>query len=300
MSQTRSLVQGSDCLKTIPVRVGLIVAAGEALSDTQVGALREGSSLLGNAYPSPEFVALADVSANATSETASRLGCRKFYADWRALLDDPEVNLVAVSAPLSSRAEIATAAARAGKHVYCETPLGISAEEAQAVWSAAKVHYGIVHLASYPHLRHPALERVKEIIASGEIGEVVRFHGIFNPGVPDSGVMNRPFDGMASVAQKLLGKTVAVYALPCSPVRVAHLEAHARGPNLTAANRTRLGATFVNGAVGLLETAPGAALAMRYEVHGTTGVVIYDQKQMDELRVSKTDGRHCNGDDPGC
>ena len=102
-----------------PVRVGV------------VGAGRIGTShaiLLAHRVPGAHLVGVADARVNAAQTLAGSLGCRA-YDSIDALLADPEIEAVVITASSSAHATLVTAAARAGKAVFCEKPMGMSLEE---------------------------------------------------------------------------------------------------------------------------------------------------------------------------
>ncbi|HEI8868883.1 Gfo/Idh/MocA family oxidoreductase [Serratia sp. AKBS12] len=116
-------------LSSQPVRVGLI------------GAGRMGSFHAENlAYrvPGARLDAVADPQPGAAERLAQRLGITKAYGDLHALLNDPDIDAVAIAAPARTHAEWVIAAAQAGKHVFCEKPMAVTLEEADSAIAAAK------------------------------------------------------------------------------------------------------------------------------------------------------------------
>ncbi|MDI9223913.1 Gfo/Idh/MocA family oxidoreductase [Pantoea sp. EA-12] len=112
-----------------PVRVGLI------------GAGRMGSFHAENlAYrvPGAILAAVADPLPGAAEKLASKLGVTKAYNDLHALLQDPEIDAIAIAAPARTHAEWVIAAANAGKHVFCEKPMAVTLDEADRAIAAAK------------------------------------------------------------------------------------------------------------------------------------------------------------------
>lgn len=112
-----------------PVRIGLI------------GAGRMGSFHAENlAYrvPGATLAAVADPLPGAAEKLASTLGVTKAYSDLQALLEDPEIDAVAIAAPARTHAEWVIAAANAGKHVFCEKPMAVTLDEADRAIAAAK------------------------------------------------------------------------------------------------------------------------------------------------------------------
>lgn len=111
------------------VRVGLI------------GAGRMGSFHAENlAYrvPGATLAAVADPQPGAAEKLAEKLNVSKAYSDLHELLQDPEIDAVAIAAPARTHAEWVIAAANAGKHVFCEKPMAVTLDEADRAIAAAK------------------------------------------------------------------------------------------------------------------------------------------------------------------
>jgi myo-inositol 2-dehydrogenase/D-chiro-inositol 1-dehydrogenase len=112
-----------------PVHVGLI------------GAGRMGSFHAENLawrVPGAILAAVADPQPGAADALTNKLGVAKAYSDLHALLQDPEIEAVAIAAPARTHAEWVIAAAEAGKHVFCEKPMAVTLEEADRAIAAAK------------------------------------------------------------------------------------------------------------------------------------------------------------------
>ena len=112
-----------------PVRVGLI------------GAGRMGSFHAENLawrVPGAILAAVGDPQPGAAEALTHKLGVAKAYSDLHALLQDPEIDAVAIAAPARTHAEWVIAAAEAGKHVFCEKPMAVTLDEADRAIAAAK------------------------------------------------------------------------------------------------------------------------------------------------------------------
>lgn len=102
---------------------------------------------------------------------ARELGIPKAYESYEALLDDPEIDAVYIPLPNNLHKEWVIKAAEKGKHVLCEKPAALSAQEAKEMIEACEAN-GVKFMEAFMYQLHPQHARVKEIIASGEIGEV--------------------------------------------------------------------------------------------------------------------------------
>lgn len=102
---------------------------------------------------------------------AKEFGARKNYADWRELIEDEEIEAVYIATPVYLHKEQTIAAARAGKHVLCEKPMGLNAAECDEMIAECAAHNVKLGIAYYRHF-YPVIKRVKEIISAGEIGKI--------------------------------------------------------------------------------------------------------------------------------
>lgn len=105
------------------------------------------------------------------SEWARRYGFVRSHRDYRALVEDPEVDAVYNPLPNDLHAEWSIRAARAGKHVLCEKPMAMNAAEVRKMIAAAGAA-GALLMEAFMYKFHPQIERALEIVRSGAIGEV--------------------------------------------------------------------------------------------------------------------------------
>lgn len=132
-----------------------------------------------------EVVAVSSASGRAGTYAAD-LGIPRAYDTHEELLADPEVDAVYIALPNALHAPWIVRAARAGKHVLSEKPLVLGAGELAEV-EAAVEEYG-VHLAeAFMYRHHPQLATVRELIAAGEIGELVAMHARLHFSLPRDG-----------------------------------------------------------------------------------------------------------------
>jgi predicted dehydrogenase len=124
------------------------------------------------ATPDSALVAVARARADRAAEFARQHGARRWHADWRDLLRDPEVDAVYVATPVRLHAEQAVAAAEAGKHVLCEKPMALDVAGCQRMRAAARAHGVRLGVAYYRH-HYPIVGRLRALLASGEIGTPV-------------------------------------------------------------------------------------------------------------------------------
>ncbi|HUT58478.1 MAG TPA: Gfo/Idh/MocA family oxidoreductase [Phycisphaerae bacterium] len=117
-----------------------------------------------------EVVAVAAI--DNLKEISSKWGIASTYADYNEMLARDDINLISVCVPNFLHHRVVLAAAKAGKHVLCEKPLGISAAEAGEMVDACAAA-GVKLLYAEDWVFAPALKRVVEIVGEGAIGEVL-------------------------------------------------------------------------------------------------------------------------------
>jgi len=121
---------------------------------------------------------LAEQNAEAAEASARRYGWEQVTGDWADVAESPDIDLFVNAGPNHLHAEPSIAAARKGKHVFCEKPLASSADEAYRLWKAVEAT-GVVHMCAFMHRSIPALNLAREMIRSGELGEIRHFRSRF-------------------------------------------------------------------------------------------------------------------------
>ncbi|PIH56556.1 Gfo/Idh/MocA family protein [Paenibacillus sp. LK1] len=149
------------------------------------GILGSASIAVGSVIPGLQQSELNEVTAIASrdeekaKQTAEKLGIPQAYGSYEALLADDSIDAVYIPLPNHLHREWTLRAAEAGKHILCEKPLALTEQEAQEMVQACED--AGVHLAEalmYRH--HPRYDQIKDIIASGEIGEIRGIHSTFS------------------------------------------------------------------------------------------------------------------------
>ena len=125
----------------------------------------------------PRLAVAADISEERRRH-AERMGFERTIDDWRAVVEDPPVDVVSVTLPNALHREIAHAAIEAGKHVWVEKPVGRGVEDTAAVAEAAR-RAGVVNAVGFCYRFAPAVEHARDLIAAGAIGEVNHYRAVF-------------------------------------------------------------------------------------------------------------------------
>lgn len=122
--------------------------------------------------------AIASRNLEKARETADKAGIAAAYGSYEELLADPDIDAVYIPLPNHLHKEWTIKAAEAGKHVLCEKPAALNAEEAEEMVEACK-NAGVFFAEAFMYRHHPRYNRIKEIIGSGEIGEIRGIHSVF-------------------------------------------------------------------------------------------------------------------------
>jgi predicted dehydrogenase len=267
--------------------------------------------------PAARLIGVADPEAERRDEAVRRFGFERAVADWRELLDDPAVQAVSVTAPNHWHRRIATAAAAAGRHVWVEKPVGLTAADALAVASAVK-SAGVQSCVGFNYRNAPAVRHARELIAGGSLGTVThaRFRLFsdyaghprgalswrFERAQGGTGVLGDLASHGVDLIRYLLGEVDEVIAdtaifIPARP-RPAGVGSHYAiadgGPAGEVENEDYL--------CSMLRTAAGARVVLEasrvavgdqnnygLEIHATKGLIRWDFRRMGELEVSAGD-----------
>ena len=205
---------------------------------------------------------------------AQRHGVARVFDDYSSLVAAADIDLIYNALPVNLHAEWAIAALQAGKHVLCEKPLAMNANEAQTMLAAASASSGRL-IEAFHYYYHPAFQTCLQWITSGAIGDVKTIEAEFNVSIADTGgeIRHQPETGGG-----------AMMDLGCYPVSWALSIANTAPSSITAnANVTPSGVdesmqaelVFANGISARLAAsmAPGHTFASKLHVAGTQGEI---------------------------
>ena len=260
---------------------------------------------------------IVDVSDAIAAEAAQRFGFEKSTSDWRSVVEDPEIDIIDIATPNHLHAEIAIAAAAAGKHIISEKPLARNGEEAKTMYDAVK-NAGIVHMVAFNYRRTPAVALAKKYIDEGAIGDILNFRGTYlqdwsaDPDGPLSWRFQKSIAGSGSLGD--IGTHVVDMArFLCGEITQVNtqLKTWVKTRPLQAGGVDKLGAStkdstaprgevdvddevlslleFQNGAIGSLEAtrnAHGRNNFLTFEIHGSMGSIYFNYERRDELQVA--------------
>lgn len=258
---------------------------------------------------------VAEANADLAATAAKRFGFERSTADWRDIVEDPDIHVVDIATPNNLHAEVAIAAAKAGKHIICEKPLARTSEESKAMYDAVK-DAGIVHMVAFNYRRTPAVALAKKYIEEGAIGRILSFRGTylqdwsadpnsplswrFQKSIAGSGTLGDIATHVIDMARYLAGEISSVNAMmttwiPDRPVQSGGADLLGTSKD-TGGPRAAVDVDdevitmlkFANGAIGSVEAtrnAYGRNNFITLEIHGTEGSIYFNYERRDELQV---------------
>ncbi|GAB2611521.1 oxidoreductase [Paractinoplanes abujensis] len=254
------------------------------------------------------LVAVADDVPGRAEQAAQRYGFDEPAVDWRTLVGDPRVQAVSITAPNFLHREMGSAFAAAGQHIWIEKPVGLTAGDARAIVGPGQVAVG------FNYRNAPAVEKARELIASGAIGAVThaRFRFLSDYAAHPDGALSWRFERArggngvlgdlgahgVDLVRHLLGEIGSLVAdtaifIPDRPRPTAATAGHERGSGEPGPveNDDWFGSLLrmSSGARVTLDcsrVAVGEQNSYGFEIHGTKGALFWDFRRMGELGVA--------------
>jgi predicted dehydrogenase len=270
-------------------------------------------SLFPNRSFDPKLVVCADTEEERRARAVSDFGFERAVEDWREAVEAEDVDVVWVTAPNMLHVPMIEAAAKAGKAVFSEKPIGGKPEQTVEAYTAAKTA-GVRTAVGYNYLWAPLVLHAKELISSGALGEITHYRGRFLSmyGSDEMGLLTWRFildqggygatsdilSHSISLAQFLVGDITEVVGMknttiPERPLPTGAASHYGRGkpedPKGTVENEdfASMLCSFSNGATGTFEssrTMVGPESQNAFEVYGTKGALAWNLEKMNELQ----------------
>jgi len=262
----------------------------------------------------PRLVACSDALPVRVEDAVGSFGFARGSVDWRAVVEDPEVDAVWIAAPNMVHGELVAAVAGAGKAVFCEKPVGGTPAH---VLHAAEAARGarVISGVGYNYRWAPLVQYARELIAGGELGEITNYRGRFFSmyGADPLGLNSWRFqldEGGYGVTSDLLSHAVDLAHMLLGPIArvtgtidtfirdrpqpVDGASHYGRGrpedPMRPVTNEDYAGmlVEFASGTRGTFEasrTTLGPESEMAFDAYGTAGAVGWTLERLNELRL---------------
>jgi predicted dehydrogenase len=299
-------------------RLGVGVIGFGWLGQAHTRSLQRIPTLFADRDFDPVLVACSDTVPALADEAVRSFGFARSSTDWRAVIDDPDVEIVWIAAPNMLHLELVQAAAQAGKAVFCEKPVGGTPQHVVAAAKAARAA-GVISGVGYNYRWAPLVQYTRELIAGGELGDITNYRGRFFSmyGSDPRGLLSWRFlqdEGGYGVTSDLLSHAVDLGQMLLGPITrvvgtthtfieqrplpnpnpstgASHYGRGAEGdPTGAVTNEDYAGmlCEFAGGARGTFEasrTIIGPESQMAFDVYGTQGAAGWSLEQLNELQL---------------
>ncbi len=258
----------------------------------------------------PRLVAICGRNEEAVAGAAQRYGYEGYYTDWRAMLENDDIQVFDNGGPNNAHAEPSIAAAEAGKHVFCEKPLARTAEEAKSMLDAVE-KAGVKHMVAFNYRFVPAVRQARLLIESGKLGRIYHWRAVYlqewgmDPTMPTSWRFQKDIAGSGALGD--LGAHIIDLArfLVGEPKKVMGMtqtwltqRPSGSDPNTMVTSDVDDGfvatVEFENGALGTLEASrfcQGRKNHEVFEINGELGSIRFNLERLNELEVFYRDDK---------
>ncbi|HEY8594975.1 MAG TPA: Gfo/Idh/MocA family oxidoreductase [Devosiaceae bacterium] len=237
---------------------------------------------------------------------AAEFGFARSSGDWRRVVEDPEVDVVSITTPNRFHAEMAIAALKKGKHVWCEKPMATTLDDAERMLEAAQ-RTGCKAILGYNYIQNPMFREIGRLLEANAIGQVnhvrVEMDEDFmaDPGTlfgwkSEAASGHGALDDFAVHPLSLLSELFG----PVTEVLCDQTRPYADRPTSDGARRAvethdiaSVLMRLENGMSGTLlanRSAWGRKGRIALQVFGAAGSILFDQERMNELRVYRASG----------
>ena len=266
-----------------------------------------------------ELHTLCGRSATGVQAARIQLGWQNAATDWRDVVESPLIDVVDINTPNDSHAEIAIAAARAGKHILCEKPLALTTRQAEAMLAAVN-KARVVHMVCHNYRRIPAIALAKKMINEGALGQIYHYHARYaqdwlaDPEFPLKWRLQKNIGGSGAhgdinvhimdLARYLVGEFKEVCGLMQTFIKERPLagepgkiqspaaKALEKRGKVTVDDAVTFIGRFENGALANLEAtrvALGRKNHITVEINGSKGSLSFDFEDMNRLKFFNQD-----------
>ncbi len=279
-----------------------------------------------NRLANPRLVVCCDTIEAKGHEAEANFGFATSTTDPAEAINHPEVDAVIVCGPNMLHEELCVAAAEAGKHVFCEKPVGGTPEQTARIEKATR-EAGVITGVGYNYRWAPLVQYASQLIAEGVLGEITNYRGRFFSmyGADPMGLLSWRFEHSGAgygVSTDILSHSVDLAMMLNGPITSvvgmaetfikerplpkpgggSHYDRGEPGdPTGPVTNEDYAGCMvkFENGAVGTFETSRaivGPQSQMAFEIYGTKGSLRWNLETMNEMDIFLTESADLDGE----
>jgi predicted dehydrogenase len=261
----------------------------------------------------PVMKVACDTQTECTTTFANNWGWEDVETDWRKVVERKDIDIIDICTPTWLHKEIAIAAVKNGKHVFCEKPICLSYDDAREMYEAAE-KAGVVHYLNHNYRRAPAVSFAKQLIDEGKIGRIYHWRGAYlqdwitDPNFPLTWHLQKKFAGAGphfdlnshsvDLGRFLVGDIITVTAMLKTFIPERPLPGKDAGTFKAGTGATDKGQVtvddaafmlveFENGALGSFEAsrfANGRKNYNYFEIYGSKGSLVFNLERMNELQ----------------
>jgi predicted dehydrogenase len=269
----------------------------------------------------PVLQAIAGRDEQGVRQAAGKMGWASYETDWRRLIERDDIDVIDIVTPNNTHAEIAIAAAKAGKHVICEKPLALTLEQSLQMLDAVN-NAGVVHMVCHNYRFAPAVQFAKKLIEQGRLGKIFHIRATFlqdwlmDPEFPLIWRLRKEVSGSGThgdigahiidLARFLVGEFSEVVGMMETFVKerpLGDMDINLKGRvengqwgEVNVDDASAFLARFENGALGVFEAtrfSRGNRAGNRFEINGEKGSIRWDMENLNNLQV------YLEEDEPG-
>ncbi|MBN9511094.1 MAG: Gfo/Idh/MocA family oxidoreductase [Alphaproteobacteria bacterium] len=301
------------------LQIGIV--GGGWMGKVHAMSYRTARSAFGPEPASPVVAVMADVTMELAEAAARECGVDRAVADWRRIVEDPQIDIVDICTPNDMHLDVAMAAIAAGKHVYCEKPLANTVDAARQMADAAEQR-GVTTMVGFNYIQNPVHGLARAAIARGELGEITYVKLIFNSDfMSDRNLQHTWRNDITRAGSGVIGDIGAhclsyfyhlvdreIEEVLCdlrfvipdhpAPLSAGAFRSGAQGdPNRRVPNTTDDMATVLfrlrgggSGHMEMSRVSTGVRFDIGYEIIGTEGSLRYDYERINDLDLYRDSG----------
>ena len=251
----------------------------------------------------PRLVGIAGRNEDAVAEAARRYGYEGYYTDWRAMLDNDDIQLFDNGGPNDAHADPCILAAERGKHILCEKPLARTADEAQSMLEAVQ-KANVKHMVAFNYRFVPAIRQIRKLVDSGLLGKIYHFRAVYlqewvmahydlpmiwrlQKSAAGSGALGDLGAHIIDLGRYLVGEVKSVSGMTRTFIEERPWDDGTMGKVDVDDAFTAL-LEFENGAIGTVEAsrfAAGRKNGQRLEINAEKASIVFNLERLNELEI---------------
>ncbi len=251
----------------------------------------------------PRLVGIAGRNEDAVAEAARRYGYEGYYTDWRAMLDNDDIQLFDNGGPNDAHADPCILAAERGKHILCEKPLARTADEAQSMLEAVQ-KANVKHMVAFNYRFVPAIRQIRKLVDSGLLGKIYHFRAVYlqewvmahydlpmiwrlQKSAAGSGALGDLGAHIIDLGRYLVGEVKSVSGMTRTFIEDRPGDDGTMGKVDVDDAFTAL-LEFENGAIGTVEAsrfAAGRKNGQRLEINAEKASIVFNLERLNELEI---------------